>query len=76
MSTSSSGFGVPGRCAVYSTAITFLHSLGLFTIQTLGSITIAPNGAPKSLPPDEFIDIDELVICIDFTHPLARKGGT
>jgi len=30
----------------------------------------------KAYSPDEFIDIDELVTCIDLTHPLARKEGT
>jgi hypothetical protein len=30
----------------------------------------------KAYRPDEFIDIDELVTCIDFTHPPAGKEGS
>jgi len=37
---------------------------------------LPPTLRQKAYPPDEFIDVDELVICIDFTHPLARKEGT
>jgi hypothetical protein len=51
-------------------------AFGVLGIQTLGSITIAPTLRQKAYPPDEFIDIDELVTCIDFTHLLACKEGT